>query len=221
MSTQWFFSQVGKKFGPVTPHELKDMARTGMLQPSDLIWSASYKSWKQAKYFIGLMPQGMEEVDTSLSVLWRIDGEPGRVLDKLQTLLAEPDSPATRVTPPLPEKKPLRPNTTAVSGEVAAIRTRPVAASATNGTTSTAVRPRAQTLNRPAASPAPAPAPAPRARSGETPAVASSRPATSKPPRGAVAAVAAPQRSGRIALVSIVAFTLLSALGSFYYFASR
>jgi hypothetical protein len=219
VSTQWFFSQVGKKFGPVTPHELKDMARTGMLQPSDLIWSASYKNWKQAKYFIGLMPQGMEEVDTSLSVLWRIDGEPGRVLDKLQTLLAEPDSAATRVTPPLPEKKQLRPNTTAASGEVAAVRTRPVAASATNGTTSTAVRPRTQTLNRPAASPAPAPAP--RARSGETPAAAPSRPATSKPPREAVAAVAAPQRSGQIALLGIVAFTLLSALGSFYYFASR
>jgi hypothetical protein len=219
VSTQWFFSQVGKKFGPVTPHELKDMARTGMLQPSDLIWSASYKSWKQAKYFIGLMPQGMEEVDTSLSVLWRIDGEPGRVLDKLQTLLAEPDSPATRVTPPLPEKRPLRQNSTAASGEVAAVRTRPVAATAASTATATAVRARPQTMSKPATTAAPAPAA--RARAIETPAAPASRPVNPKPAREAAAVAAPPQRSGRIALVGIVAFTLLSALGSFYYFATR
>ena len=219
MSTQWFFSQVGKKFGPVTPHELKDMARTGMLQPSDLIWSASYKSWKQAKYFIGLMPPGIEEVDTSLSVLWRIDGEPGRVLDKLQTLLAEPDSPATRVTPPLPEKRPTRQVATGASGEIAAVRTRPGAGLSSNGTTTTAVRPRAQTMSKPAA--APAPAPAPRARAVERPAPAPAKPATSKPAREAAAVVAAPQGSGKIALFGVIAFTLLSALGSFYYFATR
>jgi hypothetical protein len=65
MSKQWHYSINGTKSGPVTSQELAELAKTGHLKPSDLIWKEGLKEWKTAVSVKGLFPLNPPELPKS------------------------------------------------------------------------------------------------------------------------------------------------------------
>ncbi len=54
--SEWYFSIHGEQFGPVSSKELRQMAATGRLKPSDLVWRPGLKTWVPAARIKGLFP---------------------------------------------------------------------------------------------------------------------------------------------------------------------
>lgn len=54
MSDNWFFKKDGKKLGPVSSGQLKQLAHDGQLQPTDLIWKEGMKDWWPASKLPGV-----------------------------------------------------------------------------------------------------------------------------------------------------------------------
>jgi tetratricopeptide (TPR) repeat protein len=48
MAQEWYYSKDGERQGPVTPQQLKQLAASGDLQPTDLIWKEGMDDWVQA-----------------------------------------------------------------------------------------------------------------------------------------------------------------------------
>lgn len=48
METQWYYSRGGGKSGPISGSDLKRLAETGELAPSDLVWRAGMSDWATA-----------------------------------------------------------------------------------------------------------------------------------------------------------------------------
>jgi hypothetical protein len=51
MPTEWFYSQDDQQKGPVSFAELTQLARSGELQPTDLVWNAGMSQWQPASTF--------------------------------------------------------------------------------------------------------------------------------------------------------------------------
>ena len=56
MPTEWFFSKSGQQLGPVSSEQLKQLADSGHLQPSDLVWRDGMGQWVEARKIKGLFP---------------------------------------------------------------------------------------------------------------------------------------------------------------------
>lgn len=54
MGDQWFYARGQQQTGPVSFAQLADLARTGALTPSDLVWQEGTSSWKPAGEVAGL-----------------------------------------------------------------------------------------------------------------------------------------------------------------------
>ena len=54
MADDWHYSSGGKKTGPVSPAELKRLADTGVLTPTDLVWREGMQQWVPASAVKGL-----------------------------------------------------------------------------------------------------------------------------------------------------------------------
>ena len=54
MAEQWYFSKHGQRSGPVSDEQLKTLASTGELKPTDMIWKNGMASWTKAGQFKGL-----------------------------------------------------------------------------------------------------------------------------------------------------------------------
>lgn len=46
--TSWHYEKDGERHGPVTEQQLKDLASSGQLQPSSLIWQSGMEQWQPA-----------------------------------------------------------------------------------------------------------------------------------------------------------------------------
>ncbi len=55
--TEWYYAKGDKKHGPVSSKQLKQLARTGELLPTDLVWKEGAADWKPAKLLNGLFPE--------------------------------------------------------------------------------------------------------------------------------------------------------------------
>ena len=62
--TDWYFRKDGKKCGPFNTTSLKKLARTGNLQPSDMIWRKGLSKWVPASKAKGLFDSGNIETNT-------------------------------------------------------------------------------------------------------------------------------------------------------------
>ena len=58
MASNWYFARQGQQFGPVSSGQLKEMARTCQLLPTDMIWKQGMDSWVSAGSLPDLFPQG-------------------------------------------------------------------------------------------------------------------------------------------------------------------
>ena len=48
MSLEWFFMRDGIKHGPISSKQLKELADSGKIQPTDLIWKQGFSDWRPA-----------------------------------------------------------------------------------------------------------------------------------------------------------------------------
>lgn len=60
MSQKWHYAKDGKRFGPITAQDLKELAASGELQPDDLVWTEGRDEWKPANMVKGLFPPSPE-----------------------------------------------------------------------------------------------------------------------------------------------------------------
>ncbi|MBW2039469.1 MAG: DUF4339 domain-containing protein [Deltaproteobacteria bacterium] len=60
MGSEWFYIRAGQSVGPVSPSELKQMAASGQLKPSDLVWKEGLPNWRKAASVKGLFPPGSQ-----------------------------------------------------------------------------------------------------------------------------------------------------------------
>lgn len=58
MADGWYVGRNGEKSGPFSPDQLRRMAATGQLSPTDLVWKQGMTDWAQASTIRGLFPQG-------------------------------------------------------------------------------------------------------------------------------------------------------------------
>jgi hypothetical protein len=58
MESQWYYSKAGQQFGPITAEQLKRMATTRELAPTDLVWKDGMANWVAASTVQGLFVQG-------------------------------------------------------------------------------------------------------------------------------------------------------------------
>jgi hypothetical protein len=54
MSREWLYSHNGKEHGPVSTDQLKELAQTGALLPTDTVWTEGITTWRQASKAKGL-----------------------------------------------------------------------------------------------------------------------------------------------------------------------
>lgn len=59
---QWFYARNGQKNGPVAGSILKQLARSGELSLSDLVWREGMTEWAPASKVKGLFPEGVVAV---------------------------------------------------------------------------------------------------------------------------------------------------------------
>lgn len=58
MNQEWYYSVGGDRQGPVAAAELKKLAETGTLKPTDLVWKDGMADWAPAKSIKGLFAAG-------------------------------------------------------------------------------------------------------------------------------------------------------------------
>ena len=48
MAEMWYYTSEGKQMEPVTTAELKQLAASGMLKPTDMVWKEGMPKWRPA-----------------------------------------------------------------------------------------------------------------------------------------------------------------------------
>ena len=56
MVDQWYYAQQGQRQGPVAEDQLKQLAASGQLKPTDKVWKQGMAAWTQASEIEGLIP---------------------------------------------------------------------------------------------------------------------------------------------------------------------
>jgi uncharacterized membrane protein YjgN (DUF898 family) len=54
MAQDWYVMMRGKQVGPLTPQQLRDLATSGQLQPTDTVWKEGMANWQPASSVKGL-----------------------------------------------------------------------------------------------------------------------------------------------------------------------
>jgi hypothetical protein len=62
MADVWYYAQNGQQAGPVSASQLQQLARSGQIQATDLVWKEGLAQWVQAKAIKGLFPAQAEPV---------------------------------------------------------------------------------------------------------------------------------------------------------------
>lgn len=67
MSEQWYYSKDDQKYGPVNASKLKEIAASGQLRPTDLLWREGMKQWAKAGTVRGLFPDALHQSPLPIS----------------------------------------------------------------------------------------------------------------------------------------------------------
>ena len=60
MADQWYYSENGQRKGPVSEVDLKRLAASGALKPTDKVWKKGMASWAAASEIEGLIPEPVQ-----------------------------------------------------------------------------------------------------------------------------------------------------------------
>jgi hypothetical protein len=61
MAEEWFYARDGQQFGPVAAPQLKQMAASGQILPTDMVWKPGLPQWVQASQLKGLLSGSAEQ----------------------------------------------------------------------------------------------------------------------------------------------------------------
>jgi len=56
MSAQWYYARQNQQFGPLPEAQLLQLARTGLLKPTDMLWKEGMPQWAPASSIPNLFP---------------------------------------------------------------------------------------------------------------------------------------------------------------------
>jgi hypothetical protein len=56
MAQEWYYTRDGKQGGPVSSSQLRELAASGQLMPTDTVWMHGMATWKEAQAVKGLFP---------------------------------------------------------------------------------------------------------------------------------------------------------------------
>lgn len=59
MAAEWFYAKDGRQLGPITWEQLYELAITGSVLPTDLVWRQGMPQWSQARTIPGLIAPAM------------------------------------------------------------------------------------------------------------------------------------------------------------------
>ena len=68
MENEWFYSRRGTRSGPMTAEQVKSLAASGQICPSDLLWRPGFTAWVRAGRFKGLFTEEPETLANDESV---------------------------------------------------------------------------------------------------------------------------------------------------------
>lgn len=57
MAQEWHYAKDGQRHGPITSRQLRELAASGELRPTDLVWTEGKDEWKPASKIKGLLPE--------------------------------------------------------------------------------------------------------------------------------------------------------------------
>lgn len=88
MAQEWYYAKDGDRHGPIASKQLKALAASGDLQPTDLVWTEGRNEWKPASAVKGLFPDEVErkQVPPDIPVTPVGDGQQGN--DSFRSLMA-------------------------------------------------------------------------------------------------------------------------------------
>jgi hypothetical protein len=89
MAEQWYYTQNDQRFGPVSGGELKQLAMSGQLQPSDLVWKEGLPEWKAAKSFPALFTGETPPAPAVAATGKKILAGVGRLAEKVSQVASE------------------------------------------------------------------------------------------------------------------------------------
>ena len=65
MAEEWYYASNGQQMGPISALELRGLAASGGLKPSDLVWTDGMSSWTPARATRGLFPAAVPAAASS------------------------------------------------------------------------------------------------------------------------------------------------------------
>lgn len=66
MAQEWYYQQDGRKHGPISGADLKQLAAAGKLRPTDLIWKQGMAKGASARSVKGLFPADQPPMVTAV-----------------------------------------------------------------------------------------------------------------------------------------------------------
>ncbi len=57
----WYYAHAGKRFGPITTEQLRDLALIWQISRDDLVWRRGMSEWRHAGEVDGLLPASLDE----------------------------------------------------------------------------------------------------------------------------------------------------------------
>jgi hypothetical protein len=97
MSQEWHYAKDGQRHGPITTRQLKELAASGDLRPTDLVWTDGRDEWKPASVVMGLFPDEVERKQTPPDIHVALVGESQQERVSFQSQLASGGKYATAI----------------------------------------------------------------------------------------------------------------------------
>jgi len=88
MTQEWHYVKDGQRHGPITARQLKGLAASGDLQPTDLVWTDGRDEWKPASIVKELFPDEVERKQTPPDIPVAPVGESQQENDSFRSLIA-------------------------------------------------------------------------------------------------------------------------------------
>ncbi len=90
MAKEWYYSQNGQRHGPVSSADLKQLAASGKLHPTDHVWKEGMDKWAAARSVKGLFPPGGAPVATKAPPPPLPARKPPHLVESIEVADAEP-----------------------------------------------------------------------------------------------------------------------------------
>lgn len=107
MASEWYYTSNGKQApGPVSSSQLRELAATGRLLPTDLVWKEGMENWEPAGSIKSLFPQGAKAAEPANPPVAAAPAGPAAQVAPVVAPVAAPRDPADLADLPAPAPAP-------------------------------------------------------------------------------------------------------------------